>query len=163
MIISKRAASLKDAVLKELREDAGVNEAEVGVAVEHGVVTLTGRVDTEAEKLAAQKAAHRVPGVADVANDIHVKAPFRLGCADTDLAAAVRKALQRALGASAGAIHSTIYDAWVTLEGSVEVAREREDAVRAVQRLAGVRCVDSNIVVRAQSGEPAAARGAVEN
>ena len=161
-MLDKSGARVKDAVLKELREDMRVNEAEIGVAVEHGVVTLSGRVDTEAEKLAAQEAAHRAPGVLDIANDIHVKAPFRLGFSDTDLAEAVRRALQRALPASAGRIRSTVYDAWITLEGTVEVPREREDAVRTVQRLAGVRGVDDKIVVRAGGGEPAAARPAIE-
>jgi osmotically-inducible protein OsmY len=159
MITSKQDAALRDAVLRELRDDARVNAAEIGVAVAHGVVTLSGRVDTDAEKDAAQQAAHRAAGVIDVANDIHVKAPFRLGCADPDLAEAVRKALEGALHASAARIHSTICDAWVTLEGSVAAAREREAAARAVHRLAGVRGVDNRIVVRAAGSEPAV-RGA---
>ena len=48
MILKKRDAELKDAVLDELRVDPRVNEAEIGVAVEDGVVTLTGHVASEA-------------------------------------------------------------------------------------------------------------------
>jgi len=141
-------ARLKDAVLQALRRDPRVNEAEIGVAVEHGVVTLTGRVDSAAEKVAAQEAAHATAGVLDVANDIHVRVPFALGRSDTDLAADVRSALEKRLGASARLVHSTVYDACVTLAGSVEAPREREDAERAVHRLCGVRRIDNQIVVR---------------
>jgi len=148
-------AQLKDTILKALRDDVRVNEAEIGVAVEDGVVTLTGRVDTESEKVAAQETAHGTSGVLDVANEIRVKVPFALGRSDTDLAQDVRHALERVLGASAGRIHSTVDNAWVTLEGTVRMPREREDAERAVQHLAGVQRVDNRIVVQASAGEPA--------
>jgi osmotically-inducible protein OsmY len=141
-------ARLKDAVLQALRRDPRVNEAEIGVAVEHRVVTLTGRVDSDAERAAAQEAAHQTAGVLDVANEIHVRIPFALGRCDTDLAGDVRRALECRLGPSARLVHSTVYDACVTLEGSVDMVREREDAERAVHRLCGVRRIDNRIVVR---------------
>jgi osmotically-inducible protein OsmY len=158
MILETADAHLKDAVLKALRDDVRVNEAEIGVAVEHGVVTLTGRVDSEGEKLAAREAAHRTVGVLDVANDIHVKVPFALGRSDTDLAHDVRMALEREVHASAGLIHSTVYDACVTLEGTVPAPDERETAERAVRRLGGVRRVDNRIAVRVVGGTPAEQR-----
>ena len=43
--------------------------SEIGVEVFEGVVTLTGNVNSYAKKRAAQKAAHRIDGVLDVAND----------------------------------------------------------------------------------------------
>jgi osmotically-inducible protein OsmY len=151
MTLETTDARVKDAILKALREDVRVNEAEIGVAVEHGVATLTGRVDSESEKVAAQETAHRTAGVLDVANDIRVKVPFALGRSDTDLAQDVRGALERVLAASAGRIHSTVDNAWVTLEGTVRVPRERDDAERAVRRLAGVQRVDNRIVVQASA------------
>jgi osmotically-inducible protein OsmY len=163
MILDALDARLKDAVLKELRADVRVNEAEIGVAVEHGVVTLTGRVATDAEKLAAEHAAHRAAGVLDVANDIRVKAPFRLGRSDTDLAEAVRHALRHDVPSAADRIRSTVDDACITLEGTVAAPREREEAERAVQRLAGVLRVDNRIEVRAGAGAPGARRTAVED
>ena len=48
-------------VLRELRWDSRVDETEVGVEVDQGVVTLTGTVASYPKKLAAQAAAHRVP------------------------------------------------------------------------------------------------------
>jgi osmotically-inducible protein OsmY len=153
MIVKEREAGLKDAVLEELRADPHVNEAEIGVAVEHGVVTLTGRVASEAEKLAAQEAAHRAKGALDVANDIRVRVPFGLGRSDADLAQAVRDALDRALGPGARHIRSTVDNARVTLEGTVEVPRHREDAEGAVRRLAFVLDVANNLVLRVPARE----------
>ncbi len=150
MILNERDADLKDTVLEELRADPRVNEAEIGVAVEDGVVTLTGRVASEAERLAAQEAAHRPKGVLDVANDIRVRVPFALGRNDTDLAEAVRDALERVLGPAARHIQSTVDDARVTLEGMVEVPRHRDDAERAVRRLAFVLDVANNLRVPAR-------------
>ena len=42
-------------------------------------------------------------------------------------------------------IQSTVSDGWVTLEGSVDVWHQREDAARAVRGLTGVRGV-TNLV-----------------
>jgi hypothetical protein len=58
---------LKQAVARELTWDTRVNETEIGVAVTSGVVALTGTVSSFGAKFAAEKAAHRVGGVLDVA------------------------------------------------------------------------------------------------
>jgi osmotically-inducible protein OsmY len=54
---------------------------EVGVAVDDAVVTLTGTVTSRAERLAAQEAALRVPGVQTVTNRIQVDS-HRTGSAE---------------------------------------------------------------------------------
>jgi osmotically-inducible protein OsmY len=141
MLIDKRDDALKTSVHRELRLDARVNETEIGVAVADGVVTLTGRVDSEAEKAAAQEAAHRAPGVLDVANDIRVKVPFALGRDDTDLAQAVRDSLEREADVPAEHVHTSVYDAVVTLSGVVETGHASDVAERAAHRVAGVRRV----------------------
>jgi osmotically-inducible protein OsmY len=152
MVLETVDARLKDAILKALRDDVRVNEAEIGVAVEHGVVTLTGRVGSEPERVAAQEVAHRTAGVLDVANEIRVKPTFALGRSDSDLAEDVRAALERALHAAAGGIHSTVRDACVTLDGTVALPRDRQEAERAVRRLSGVLRVENGIVIRAEHG-----------
>jgi hypothetical protein len=68
---------LQKNVLDELRWEPSVNAAEIGVSVKEGVVTLTGFVDSFAEKLAAERAAKRVYGVKALANDIEVRPPIR--------------------------------------------------------------------------------------
>jgi osmotically-inducible protein OsmY len=135
-------------VLRELRWDSRVEETEVGVEVDQGVVTLTGTVESYTKKLAAKEAAHRVAGVLDVANDIHVKIPGSAGRTDTEIAQAVRQALEWDTRVPATRITSTVADGWVTLEGSVDRLRERDDAERAVRYLHGVLGVQNKIVVR---------------
>lgn len=84
----KTDAQIQGDVLKELDWDPRVEETEVGVSGQHGVVTLSGTVTSWAKRMAAQEAAHRVTGVLDVANDIVVKVPGGLGRSDTEIAAA---------------------------------------------------------------------------
>jgi osmotically-inducible protein OsmY len=119
------------------------------VTVRKGVVTLSGTVDSYAKKLAAQKAAHGVRGVLDVANDIEVKITGALRRADTEIALAIRHALEWNALVPSDNIHSTVTNGWVTLEGEVEYYSERVDAERAVVHLPGVCGVTNKIAVRA--------------
>jgi osmotically-inducible protein OsmY len=135
-------------VLEELRWDSRVDETEVGVEVDAGVVTLTGTVTSWAKRTAAQEAARRVIGVLDVANDIKVKVPGGLARNDTEIAQAVRRALEWDVFVPEEKISSTVSDGFVTLEGTVERWSQRDDAERAIRNLTGVRAVINKITVK---------------
>src|SRR5437764_9164130 len=135
-------------VLDELKWEIGVRPNEIGVVVKDGVVTLTGWVDSYLKKLAAEEAAHRVPGVKAVANDIEVRLPGSAERTDADLAAAVLNALKWDAAIPADKVDVTVSRGWVTLKGEVEYAFQKRDAERAVQRLTGVRGVTNLIVVK---------------
>jgi osmotically-inducible protein OsmY len=90
----KTDSQLQDDVLRELRWDTHIVETEVGVEVNDGIVTLSGTVDSWPARLAVQAAAHRVSGVLDVANEIHVKLPSSSERTDSDIARTVRAALE---------------------------------------------------------------------
>ena len=143
----KSDAQLQRDLLHELKWDPRVEEMDVRVDVNDGVVTLTGTVSSWAKRHAAQEAAHRVAGVLDVANDIEVKVPGRLLRTDTDIALAVRETLTWDVFVPDQRIQSTVSDGSVTLEGTVDLPSEREDAERAVRNLAGVRRVINKIAV----------------
>ena len=66
---------------------------------------------------------------------------------DTEIAAAVRRALAPDPGAPEVDIQSTVSNATVTLEGTVSCRPQRFDAERAVECLAGVHRVVNRIVV----------------
>jgi osmotically-inducible protein OsmY len=87
-------AEIQKRVLRELEWDTRVDATDVGVEVHDGIVTLTGTVSSWAKRVAAQRAAHRVAGVRDVANDIAVNVPGSAVRTDTDIAHAVRRALE---------------------------------------------------------------------
>ena len=59
----KTPGELKTDVMDELMFEPSIDEAGIGVAVNDGVVTLTGHVKNFAEKMAAERAATRVDGV----------------------------------------------------------------------------------------------------
>ena len=161
-MMRKSDAQIHQDVRRELSWDSRVDDTHVGVAVDQGVVTLTGTVANYAAKLAAQAAAHRVPGVLDVANDLRVEIPVPLGCTDTEIAQAVRHALAWDVLVPDTRITSTVTGGWVTLEGSVDRLRERADAERAVRRLRGVCGVTNKIVVRPPTVQSAQVHEVIE-
>ncbi|MCC7104262.1 MAG: BON domain-containing protein [Chloroflexi bacterium] len=156
-------AEIQQAVLSELHWDARVEETDVGVEVDEGVVTLSGTVSSYAKRLAAQEAAHRVAGVLDVANDLRVKVPGGARRTDTEIAQEVRRALESHVLVPELAIQSTVSDGWVTLEGEVEHWHQREEAESAVRNLPGMRGVTSKIRVVPVEVGALEVRGAIED
>jgi osmotically-inducible protein OsmY len=135
-------------VMDELAWEPRVAPNEIGVAVKDGVVTLTGWVDSFQKKWAAEEAAHRVRGVHAVANDIEVRLPSMAERTDTDIAAAVVRALEWDAFVPVDRLDVTVSKGWVTLRGEVEWQYQKEDAERVVRRIAGVRGVTNLIMVR---------------
>ncbi len=99
------------------------------------------------KRVAAEAAVRRVIGVLDVANDIKVTLPGA-GPTDTEIAKAVRHALEWDVFVPDTKITSSVSTGRVTLDGVVERWSERADAERAVRNLAGVKSVVSKILVR---------------
>ena len=135
-------------VARELAWDTRISPSEVGIQVKNGVVTFTGTVDSWAKLRAAQDAAHRVAGVLDVANDLVVKPAGSVGRTDTEIAQAVRRALEWDVTVPDEQIRSTVSRGNVTLEGEVAHWNQRFDAERAIERLAGVKRVLNRIEVK---------------
>src|SRR5579864_2823337 len=115
----KTDQEIQDHVQQELRWDSRIDAADIGVAVESGVVSLSGTVDSFAERQAAQEAALRVSGVHDVANDIQVKVPGHLVRTDADVAQAVRTALEWRSFIPSDRIQTTVTKGVVTLYGTL--------------------------------------------
>lgn len=136
-------ADIQREVLNELKWEPRLQPNEIGVAVKDGVVTLTGYVDSYAKKLAAEQAAFRVRGVKAVANDIQVRLPGISERTDTDIARAARAALEWDVLVPADRIKVTVSNGWVTLEGEVDYAFQKEEAERAVRHLTGVKGVSN--------------------
>jgi osmotically-inducible protein OsmY len=159
---TKTDTEIQKDVLRELKWDTRVDETDVGVEVDEGVVTLTGTVTSWGKRLAAAEAAHKVFGVRDVANDIVVKVPGSPGRTDTEIAQAVRHALEWDVFVPDKHIMSTVSNGVVTLEGEVTTWSQRESAGQAVRDLSGVREVLNEIVVKPPRVEPAVVRKAIE-
>lgn len=154
-------ADLRASVQAELDWDPRVDATGIQVRVENRVVTLSGTVETYAKKTAARAAAHRILGVMDVVDELAVKIPGHPRT-DQELAQAVRHALTWDVYVPEKQITSTVSDGWVTLEGSVERWHQRDEAVRAVQRLSGVRGVSNHIAVKPVRVDAATLRQSIE-
>lgn len=151
-------------ILNELKWDARVQPNEVGVAVKHGVATLTGWVDRYPKKRAAERAAQRVRGVKAVANDIEVRLPAADSRTDADIATAATRTLEWDALAPMETLSLTVSDGVVTLRGEVEWEFEKRAAERAVRRLSGVRGINNLIAVRPRvRTAPAALKRRIED
>jgi osmotically-inducible protein OsmY len=139
---------LQQEVLNELKFEPSVNPAEIGVTVEDGVVTLTGYVDSYAEKLAAEKAAKRIRGVRGVAEEIEVRIPSAMKRTDADIARTALNALEWDVQVPNERIKVKVENGWVTLEGEVDWGFQREIAMDTVRDLMGVRGVFNMILVK---------------
>ena len=148
--IMKTDSQIKMDVLNELKWDSRVDETDVGVQVREGVVTLVGTVDVYAKKIAARESAHRVHGVLDVVDELQVKIPGIGARTDTDVARAVREALEWDAFVPDEDVKSTVSLGIVTLQGAVQSWSQRADAERAVRGLTGVRGVINQITVTAK-------------
>jgi osmotically-inducible protein OsmY len=146
-MMRKTDEQVREEVLEELEWDSRLPSSEIGVHVKGGIVTLVGTATSYAAKLAAEEGAHRVPGVLDVANEIQVRTSGKTARSDGEIAQAVRRALEWDALVDDETIHSTVSDGWVTLRGTVDRLRERDDAERAVRHLNGVRGVTNSIEV----------------
>jgi osmotically-inducible protein OsmY len=135
-------------VLEALRDEIDrqhvVPEPEIEVAVEDGIVTLTGRVASTATKEIAERAVKRVPGVRSVANDLRVTSGRER--TDTDIAREALHRLRNNLAVPVG-VQAVVADGFITLDGTVRWMHQRVAAESAVKYIAGVRGVVNEITL----------------
>ena len=150
----KNDSVLQKDVMEELVWDPSVGRAEIGVAARDSVVTLSGEVDSYAQKLAAMNAAERVSGVRAVADDISIKVPAPFKRSDMDIAHAVANALHWDIEVPDGKVKARVDSGWVTLDGEVEWDFQRSAATRAVRYLTGVTGVSNMVKIRKLAWAP---------
>jgi osmotically-inducible protein OsmY len=137
---------IQAAVETELEWTPEVNAAGIGVAVNGGVVSLSGEVDTYAERTAANHAALRVRDVTAVVNGVTVHSSSASSVSEDDIGREVDQALKSATTVP-DAVKAEIDGHAVTLMGCVNWDFQRRAATRAVQYLEGVATVDNHIVL----------------
>ena len=137
-------ASVRDAMLRAIDSDPAIRESEVAVAAEDGLVTLTGSVASRSARVAAERAAKRIPGVRIVANDLHVKGGRERS--DTDIAREALHCLRnnRAVPTS---VQAVVSGGVITLDGIVSSMHQRQAADYAVKYIQGVKGVNNDIAL----------------
>lgn len=145
---------IRQSVLDALEFEPSIDAASIGVAVDNGVVTLTGHVPTYREKLRAEELAMAVRGVKGIAQEIEVRPVGAHPAADDEIAQRILDVLRWSTGLPADAVKVKVQSGWVTLSGRVEWNYQRESAARAIRDLAGVKGV-TNAILIAPKASPA--------
>ena len=147
----KTDADIKRDVTAELAWDPAIDATHIGVAVNDGVVTLSGHLQTFAEKYAASRAVQRVAGVRALALELDVRLSPSHRRSDTDIATSAEQALRWNTLVPTDAVRPTVDTGWVTLRGEVDWDYQRRAAEGAVRPLMGVVGVSNEITLRAKA------------
>jgi len=139
---------LQQDVSAELKWEPSVNAQEIDVEVKNGIVTLSGSVNSYAEKVDIATAAQRVAGVKGLAMDITVKLPETSQRSDSDIAFAAERVLSWTTYLEQDSIKIVVEKGLVTLSGEVHWDYERRSAVAVIRHLRGVIGVLDHIVIK---------------
>lgn len=157
---SKHDHNLQLAVERELEFAPEVEASRIGVSVHDGAVTLTGQVNTFAEKVGATKAAFRTRGVTAVANDIAVHYPGQKP-SDSDLAITARAVIDATSSIPRDSVKVEVRNHHVTLTGEVLWHYQRAAAQKVISNLTAVRGIDNLITLKPRSSVNAEATEAM--
>ena len=144
-------STLKQRVLDELAWDPRVDDAQIGVTVSDGSVTLTGNVATYPAKRDAVDATKRVRGVTAIADDIEVHIPGTHRHDDTNIAERIAHVLEWNVAIPDGSIQAKVRDGIVTLSGKVDWWHQREHIGSQVGHVSGVRSVINTIHLKSHT------------
>jgi osmotically-inducible protein OsmY len=145
--VMKNDLLLQKDVIEELLWDPLVPDARVGVAVRDGVVTLTGHLDSYAEKVAVLQAAERVAGVKSIAMEVDVVPLGTHQRSDTEIASAIEHVLAWSTSVPRDKIQIMVENGWVTLNGELNWNFQRQACERMIRPLRGVVGITDNITL----------------
>ena len=108
--------------------------ADVHAVVHERAVTLTGTVDWHFQREAARKSVESIAGVIDVVDEIAV----RIASTQSDAEDSIRAALERGARHDAVRVEVAVDDHRVTLRGTVDSWKERNEAEQAAWSARGI-------------------------
>ncbi|WP_426690545.1 BON domain-containing protein [Rhodanobacter ginsengiterrae] len=144
----KNDRQLQEDILKELDWEPSVEASRIGVEVSEGVATLSGHVDSYAQKWAAERVAQRVAGIRSVAVELDVVLPGPHQRNDTEIARAATHAIDWNASIPKDSVRLVVEDGWITLSGEAEWAYIRKAVESSVRPLHGVKGVINNMTIR---------------
>lgn len=146
--MKKTDSQLQHDVMAELEWEPAVDHADIGVAVNDGVVTLSGYVKNFTEKLAAEKAVRRVAGVRAIAEEIKVRLASDSKLADHEIAKRILDMIAWTVSIPNDTVKVKVEHGWVTLSGTVDWFFQSNEARKAAAKVSGVVGVSNLIEVR---------------
>jgi osmotically-inducible protein OsmY len=142
----KTDTQLRHDVEHELEWDPSVDAGHIGGTASDGVITLTGEVNTYAERWNAERATERVAGVCAVANEIEIRTDGEHN--DTDIAKAAVDSFLWNAALPRGRVMVQVSKGWVTMSGELTTDYLRRSAEKSVRYLRGVTGVTDLITVK---------------
>jgi osmotically-inducible protein OsmY len=139
---------LQKSVQAELSWEPSITAAHIGVAAKEGIVTLTGHVNTYAEKHAAEKATGRVKGVKGVAEELEVRLSFETKRTDEEIAASAVDRLAWDVSVPRDSVKIRVENGWVTMTGQVDWNFQKDAANQDLRRLFGVVGISDHITIK---------------
>ncbi len=134
-------------VLDALAFEPSIDSANIGVAVNHGVATLSGHVRSYSQKLAAERAVWRVKGIKAIAQEINVRFANDKKFADDQIAERAIKILDWDVMVPKDAVRVSVSSGVVTLSGAVNWQFERRAAEEDIAKLNGVIAIKNDIEI----------------
>ena len=147
--MKKSNEELQKDVQDAIKWEPLLNAAEIGVIARDGVITLTGTVDSYAEKLEAEDAAKSVEGVKAVIVNLKIK--FNSDWEkkdDSEIADEIIKAAKWNWEIPKDRVKATVENGWVTLEGEVDWNYQREAVENLVKNHSGIMGISNNITIK---------------
>lgn len=156
-------SQLRQDIIDEFEFDPSFDGEHIGVAVDKNVVSLSGHVNSYAEKVAAIAAAQRVKGVHAVAENIEVRYPFQKQTADDQIAKRASDILNWDVLVPKDSVNVLLQDGWVTLSGRVDWNYNRTAAEDDVRKLSGVCGVTNKITIKQPSVDSSNVKSKIES
>lgn len=153
---------IKEDVMDALDFEPSIDAKNIGVAVENGIVSLSGHVPTYTQRLTAEHVVTHVKGVRGIAENIEVRPIGSHRTADDEIARRAADLLIWNTSVPKDSVKVKVTDGFVTLLGTVEWNYQRNAAQSAVSGMLGVKSVSNQIEIR-QKPTPADVRQRIEN
>lgn len=139
---------LKQNVIDEIEFEPSIDANDIGVAVEDGIITLSGHVPSYSQKIAVERAVARVAGVRGIAQNIEVRFPGGPGTADDEIARRAVNTIKWNAVLPDEAVQVKVQNGWVTLTGKLDWNYQKQRAADAVRDIKGVVGITNQIELR---------------
>ncbi|TFL16391.1 BON domain-containing protein [Jannaschia formosa] len=155
-------ANIKQDVMDALDFEPSIDANDIGVAVDRGIVTLSGHVPTYSQRLTAERVVTRIKGVRGIAQEIEVRPVGSHQTADDEIARRAADLLTWNTAVPKDRVKVKVANGHVTLVGTVEWNYQRNAAHSVVSGMSGVKSVSNVIDIRHQP-TPSDIRQRIEN
>ena len=146
MLTTAHDNPVEDAVIGSLSVDPRIPDStEIAVAVEDGIATLRGTVESFGQRRAAARDARNVDGVYEV--DDQLKVRLLEMREDEEIRGAALQTLMWDSEVPAASIDVKVSEGWVTLKGNVNYQYESDAAFDDVASMTGVLGITNEIKV----------------